>query len=229
MAFFDRYFPVLGTQFGLGALGIFQCLISTQILSHHVDDFTLVSAFFLFALGCVNMLLGLIFRESAKQRRSITAWRSDTKGILPTSIDNRPPFVGASPEVVSSHFTGDSSKTLTSEKSGMGFGLQAEKQAGLRGFMLQRPVESLPRYATARPSTPPRPSSPEQTPTRHVAFSTVDLDDAKRDSALSYASHSRIDSYYRHTRRDSDSSSEGGEVAHQPQATAVFKSSPTAI
>ena len=26
MAFFNRYFPVLGSDFGLGALGIFQCL-----------------------------------------------------------------------------------------------------------------------------------------------------------------------------------------------------------
>ncbi|KAJ3494450.1 hypothetical protein NLJ89_g10807 [Agrocybe chaxingu] len=99
MAFFDRFFPVLGTQFGLGALGIFQCLISTQILSHHVDDFALVSAFFLFALGCLNMLLGLIFRESAKAKRSITSWRAEAKGILPTSQDNRPVFVNASPYV----------------------------------------------------------------------------------------------------------------------------------
>jgi hypothetical protein len=26
IAFFDRFFPVLGSGFGLGALGIFQCL-----------------------------------------------------------------------------------------------------------------------------------------------------------------------------------------------------------
>ena len=26
MSFFDRFFPVLGSQFGLGALGIFECL-----------------------------------------------------------------------------------------------------------------------------------------------------------------------------------------------------------
>ncbi|KAF5315593.1 hypothetical protein D9611_005054 [Ephemerocybe angulata] len=85
MAFFDKFFPVLGTKFGLGALGIFQCLIATQILSHHVDDFTLVSAFFLFALGCVNMLLGLIFRAAAKQKRSIRGWREQGKDVLPTT------------------------------------------------------------------------------------------------------------------------------------------------
>ncbi|KAF9069958.1 hypothetical protein BDP27DRAFT_1420395 [Rhodocollybia butyracea] len=45
------------------ALGIFQCLIGAQILSHHVDDFTLVSAFFPFSLGCLNVFTGLIYRE----------------------------------------------------------------------------------------------------------------------------------------------------------------------
>ncbi|KAF9017217.1 hypothetical protein BDZ89DRAFT_1165851 [Hymenopellis radicata] len=192
--FFDRYFPVLGANFGLGALGIFQALMAAQILSHHCDDFPLVSAFFLFSVACLNMLLGLIFRESAKQRRSITAWRSDTKGILPTSMDTRPTFVAVSPAVVSAHFTGESDKSIgsfrsTSDKAALGFGRQGEKAAGLKGFLLQRPVESLPRYAS-----PPRPTSPPHrvdmpTPQRHVSFRTsdqsleyVDYDDDKRDS-----------------------------------------------
>jgi len=50
IAFFDRFFPVLGSQFGLGPLGIFQALIGATILSHHVDKFALVAAFFLFFL-----------------------------------------------------------------------------------------------------------------------------------------------------------------------------------
>jgi len=164
MAFFDRFFPVLGTKFGLGPLGIFQCLISTQILSHHVDDFTLVSAFFLFALGCVNMLLGLIFRESAKAKRSITSWRAEAKGILPSSTDKRPVFVNATP-IVSSLFSqekgqqvhvsretvSDAHSFRNTEKVGYGFGRQGEKTAGLRGFILQKPEESLPRYASPTP------------------------------------------------------------------------------
>ncbi|GLB34626.1 hypothetical protein LshimejAT787_0201910 [Lyophyllum shimeji] len=159
--FFDRYFPVLGDGFGLGALGIFQCLISTQILSHHVDDFTLVAAFFLFSIGCVNMLLGLVFRESSKERRSITSWRAEAKGVLPTHTDSRPAFVHASPSVVSRQFTGetksdrpDTAEFATwkgTEKAGYGFGRQGEKAAGLRGFILQRPEESLPRYVTPPP------------------------------------------------------------------------------
>lgn len=54
--FFDRFFPVLGTHFGMGATGLFQCFIGAAVLSHHVDDFALVAAFFLFAIGCLNIL-----------------------------------------------------------------------------------------------------------------------------------------------------------------------------
>ena len=187
MAFFDRYFPVLGSDFGLGALGIFQCLsvtfsppptqrliisfslsrISTQILSHHVDDFSLVSAFFLFSLGCLNMLLGLIFRESAKAKRSVSSWRADVKGVLPTSQDNRPVFVNnnststvfPSPSEKAPYVkrqdsaASDNGSWRSTEKAGYGFGRQGEKSAALRGFILQKPAESLPRYMAPPVST----------------------------------------------------------------------------
>ena len=72
--------------------------ISTQILSHFVEDFTLVSAFFLFVLGCLNILLGLTFLESAKAKRSISSWRA-VEGVLPTFQDNRlPVFINNSSE-----------------------------------------------------------------------------------------------------------------------------------
>ncbi|KAG6817770.1 hypothetical protein H0H87_003178 [Tephrocybe sp. NHM501043] len=173
--FFDLYFPVLGQGFGLGALGIFQSLISTQILSHHVDDFTLVSAFFLFALGCVNMLLGLIFRESAKEKRSITSWRAEAKKVLPTHTGDSIPH----PTFVPRQFTGEKDlhesrpdteefhSWKSSEKVGYGFGRQGEKAAGLRGFLLQRPEESLPRYASP---TPP-PQNTRQHEEHHVSLS----------------------------------------------------------
>ncbi|KAJ6622887.1 hypothetical protein B0H10DRAFT_1944214 [Mycena sp. CBHHK59/15] len=163
--FFDKYFPVLGADFGLGALGIFQCLIGAQILSHHVDDFTLVSAFFLFSIGCLNMLLGLIFREGAKTKRSIRAKRNANKGIIANDI--RPPFVHASPQAVANVFTGATEKSVddysfaswkSTDKANYGFGRQGEKAAGLRGFMLQRPEESLPRYASPTPTSEPIPT-----------------------------------------------------------------------
>ncbi|KAH8099626.1 hypothetical protein BXZ70DRAFT_894518 [Cristinia sonorae] len=149
ISFFNRFFPVLGSDFGLGPLGIFQGLISASILSHHVDDFTLVAAFFLFSLGCVNMLLGLIFREGAKVKRSITSWKEQAKGVLPKTTDLRPQFARPKSGFVSTLFTGSSEKTKVSDpesnvSNGLGFGRRAEKHANLKGFLISRPVEALP-------------------------------------------------------------------------------------
>jgi len=140
-AFFDRFFPVLGQDFGLGALGIIQCLIGAAVLSHHVDDFALVSAFFLFAIGCLNMLIGLIFRASAKSKRSLTSWREHGKSVLPNHIAGS--FKGDA----------DAGSVNSTSKAGYGFGRQGEKAAGLKGYLISKPVESLPRYAPSmRPS-----------------------------------------------------------------------------
>lgn len=155
-AFFDRYFPVLGKDFGLGALGVMQCLyacplfiysssltspsIGAAILSHYVDTFTLVAAFFLFSIGCVNIFVGLIFRESSKSKRSITSWREHAKSALPThvaGVDVRPVVSHATPTFVSNMWSGNDDKSLASEarsgKSGLGFSRQGEKAAGLKG------------------------------------------------------------------------------------------------
>jgi len=152
--------------------------IGAAILSHHVNSFTLVSAFFLFSLGCVNILVGLIFREKSKPRRSITAWKERAKDVLPPpvlggiekgmefsrAVGVEPPRfmsnVFDTPNHIPRNDTGDSgvsrSTTSTSNKSGFGFGRQGEKAAGLKGFVLTRPIESLPRYAPkpAEQSTP---------------------------------------------------------------------------
>jgi len=166
--FFERFFPVLGPTFGLGALGIFQCLIGATILSHHVDDFSLVSAFFLFAVGCLNILLGLIFRERAKDKRSLTHWRAESKPILPNIRDMKP---GKSDYIPS--YSGmekgaadfDSWKSGGSaEKGGYGFGRQGEKAAGLKGFLISKPVESLPKYSRPPTESVYSQSSSEHTP-----------------------------------------------------------------
>ncbi|KAK7048327.1 hypothetical protein R3P38DRAFT_2868684 [Favolaschia claudopus] len=125
-AFFARFFPVLGRDFGLGALGVIECLLGAAILSHHVDEFSLVAAFFLFAIGCLNILAGLLFRESAKLKRSITTWREHSQNVLPT------------------HVAGSDEKERT---AGFGFGRQGERAAGLKGYLISKPLESLPRFA----------------------------------------------------------------------------------
>jgi len=138
-------------------------LIGAAILSHHVDTFTLVSAFFLFSLGCVNALMGLIFRASAKSKRSITSWREHAKSALPThvaGVDIRPIAASGPPPFISNLYTGGTSATGGSNSkegstgadstqdrlAGFGFGRQGEKAAGLKGYLISKPVESLPRY-----------------------------------------------------------------------------------
>jgi len=156
-SFFTHYFPVLGKDFGLGALGIIQMLIGAAILSRHVDTFTLVSAFFLFSLGCVNVLVGLIFRQSAKSKRSFTSWREHAKSALPThvaGVDVRPPtflsklYTGGTDSPSIGRMSNTGAESTNDRYGGFGFGRQGEKAAGLKGFLISKPVESLPRYAT---------------------------------------------------------------------------------
>lgn len=169
-AFFDKFFPVLGRDFGLGALGIFQCLLGAAVLSHHSDTFALVAAWFVFGIGCVNALfIGLIFRGTARERRSIFAWRERARDILPTAnvaghkidvVDAAERFGGfvASQMEKRQHSRNESVQSLRrdhtgasdrSNFSGLGFGRQGEKAAAQRGYMINRPVEALPPYGSS--------------------------------------------------------------------------------
>jgi hypothetical protein len=167
-SFFNRFFPVLGKDFGLGALGVIQCLIGAAILSHFVDDFTLVSAFFLFSIGCLNIFVGLVFRQGAKSKRSITSWREHAKSALPTPVQAgmdfvRPMMSSNAPSFVSNVFGNEKGRdstasdgsegsasvrsASTASRPGLGFGRQGEKAAAMKGYFISKPVESLPRYA----------------------------------------------------------------------------------
>ncbi|KAF9782539.1 hypothetical protein BJ322DRAFT_227536 [Thelephora terrestris] len=167
MSAFDRFFPVLGTGFGLGPLGIFECLIGATILSHFVDDFALVSAFFLFSIGCLNILLGLVFGVKAKQKRSIRAWRSDSDDVLPPIDEKRPAFTRPDSSYMASFFKPSEkaefgNSPANRRTSGLGFGKSAEKAAGLKGFLISKPLESLPNHSSPRyqpRTTRSRPSS----------------------------------------------------------------------
>ena len=124
-----------------------------------MDTFTLVSAFFLFSIGCLNVLIGLIFREGAKSKRSVTSWREHMKSAIPThvgGIDIRPVMNMASspPSFVSNMWPGSGGNDeKLSDKAGFGFGRQGEKAAGMKGFLILKPIESSPRYALKRTPT----------------------------------------------------------------------------
>ncbi|TFY62261.1 hypothetical protein EVJ58_g3982 [Rhodofomes roseus] len=189
-AFFSRFFPVLGDDFGLGALGVIQCLLGAAVLSHHVDEFSLVSAFFLFSIGCLNILLGLIFREKAKPRRALKAWK-ETDDVLPrTSLRSGPrPFLtsastGSSNPVAPWDEKGAEaarSGTLLGQKSGMGFGRQGEKAALARANLA--PIRP--------PDPPPLSARPPTYVSRTVRYAEPEPEadeEGRRSSGISYAS-----------------------------------------
>jgi len=147
--FFERFFPVMGKEFGLGALGLMQCLIGAAVLSHHAGTFPLVSAILLFSVGCLNIFIGLVFGASGRAKRSVTSWRDQAEPSLPsyTPRSTTPGILRTSPSFSSSAMLG-SEKTGGSlpSKSGMGFGRQADKVAFAKGYLISKPIETLPRY-----------------------------------------------------------------------------------
>lgn len=60
------------------------------------------------------MFFGLIFRDSAKTKRSILTWRDEKKSVLPQT----------------------DASTLSSGKGGYGFGRQGEKTAARNGMSI---------------------------------------------------------------------------------------------
>jgi len=154
---FDRIFPVLGSEFGVGALGLFQVFIGAAILSHHVNQFTLGAAFFLFVVGCVNaIVIGIWLREKAKSKRSITSWKEQSRSVLP-SVG---PYASSPPTFVSHLYTGSSvskgssgcSERFDEKFVGRGFGRQGEK-AKMKDFDIPRPDPALPKYPSRPGST----------------------------------------------------------------------------
>jgi hypothetical protein len=177
-SFFAVYFPVLGPDFGLGALGVIQCLLGAAVLSHHVGTFALVASFFVFALGCVNILAGLIFRGSVKARRSMHAWRTrfDDGDVLPPRAKGVSVGSISKPRAQTQQemFTGRSlytnekaggaqgafrSDSVSSDKSGLGFGRQGAKWAEAQGmwpwlsFEYMRPMKNWRFYRVHRTRT----------------------------------------------------------------------------
>jgi hypothetical protein len=119
--------------------------LGATILSHHVDTFALVSSWFLFTLGCINILLGLVFREKVKERRSIFAWRERAKDVLPpvnvagVRVDPIDAAERAAVFVREKGWLSRANSGTTAigneadSKSGLGFGRQGEKAAALGG------------------------------------------------------------------------------------------------
>lgn len=168
---------------------LFRISIGAAVLSHHVGTFALVSAFFLFAVGCVNVLLGLAFRGSIKTKRSLTSWRErlNTPSLPRSAADFR--AGGSAAGVLNvggnvfTHMTGSTnmSEKAGGEHPGFGFGRQGEKHAGLKGFLISKPVESLPRYVPKPSTARPRGSGIDRSSSRASSRDSRDSRDSVDD------------------------------------------------
>lgn len=189
--FFRNYLPILGHGFGVGILGAIQWITAASILSHHVDDFPLVSGFFLFVVGCLNVALGLVFRDSVKDKRAITTFRqAKADELLPTTTaraagreikvlqtsvssifgNEKKADVGgplARSDTGGSQYSSEMGMHSKAQRPGAGFGFarQGEKQAAQAGYLVTRPMDSLPRYHPRPPTSVE--SEPEEEEAEH--------------------------------------------------------------
>ncbi|KAG9074744.1 hypothetical protein FS749_013665 [Ceratobasidium sp. UAMH 11750] len=151
-AFFVNFLPVLGPNYGVGILGAMQVFLGAAVLSHHVPTFALVSAFFLFAIGCLNILLGLIFRASIKEKRLLLSWKNK-RPALPVHVERAATVVSVATDAFSSFSSKKGYSEQDDEKAaggfGLGFGRKGDKAAEAKGYFISKPMESLPKYAPA--------------------------------------------------------------------------------
>jgi hypothetical protein len=116
--------------------------IGATVLSFHVDFFARFTSYFLITIGCINaFILGLIFRQHIKLRRSLTSWRERAKDVIPTKVAgvNVAPIIDHVPDAIHAFRAGkgdsqkDNNGKTTMFTNGMGFGKEGQKFAGLNG------------------------------------------------------------------------------------------------
>ncbi|KZT50942.1 hypothetical protein CALCODRAFT_504117 [Calocera cornea HHB12733] len=185
LGFYERILkdlmPILGPDFGVWTTGAMQCMISAVVLSHHVDEFPLVAAFFLFAVGCLNIIIGLIFRAKMKQERILfnflgktkSTLKSGTTSLLPkfgsdddddsaklfTGAPRKPAFLSGvrgkiSRPIINSQSDADNGGYGFTDMKGWGFGRQGQKAAEYNGHIISEPESTLPKYAGSPPRSP---------------------------------------------------------------------------
>ncbi|KAK4054292.1 hypothetical protein OIO90_003525 [Microbotryomycetes sp. JL221] len=81
--FWNYAFPPLGSNFGVGTLGVIQVFVGCNSLSHVFNNqFERVSFWFLFIIGFLNILAGLTFGSKIKPIRSIFDLESNSNGSI---------------------------------------------------------------------------------------------------------------------------------------------------
>jgi hypothetical protein len=120
----------------------------------------------------LNIILGLVFRSGIHSRRAILSWRNKAPSALTDKVDRATDAVSYASDVYSSfrshsrnsdvekqplhhdekHADWDiRSQKSESEKSqpfgALGFGRKGQETAEKKGFVISKPLESLPKYA----------------------------------------------------------------------------------
>ncbi|KAH7335698.1 hypothetical protein B0J17DRAFT_667401 [Rhizoctonia solani] len=166
-AFFKNFLPVLGPDHGVGILGAMQVfpLPSRPNIRSRLG-------FFLFSIGILNIILGLVFRSRIHARRAILSWRNKAPSALTEKVDQAASVASYASDVYS-HFRSNSrasdvekqpihnerhaewesrsQSSYSEEKSqpfgALGFGRKGQENAEKKGFIISKPLESLPKYA----------------------------------------------------------------------------------
>ncbi|CAH7690821.1 hypothetical protein BY996DRAFT_6418536 [Phakopsora pachyrhizi] len=72
---FDEYLAVLGSNFGVGAIGFIEIYIASTLLSKNLTKLNnkigLASGWILFLIGLINLILGMIFGKHIRNKRSL--------------------------------------------------------------------------------------------------------------------------------------------------------------
>jgi len=87
--FYLRNFPPLSEDASLGFLGAAMMWIATSVLSADVANFAMTSAWILFIMGFLNVLLGVIAGSSARETRSVFVTDKSKRDILPTNSSSK--------------------------------------------------------------------------------------------------------------------------------------------
>ncbi|CAE6386602.1 unnamed protein product [Rhizoctonia solani] len=85
---FIKFLPILGPENGVGIIGTMQVLLSALVLSHHIPLFALVPGLLLFATGCLNVILGLAFRNNIHVYRALATCGPNNNNQEPDTSDS---------------------------------------------------------------------------------------------------------------------------------------------
>lgn len=158
--FWAYAFPPFGEHFSTGVLGLTQIFIgctaltlpSVDLSTHEQPELTIglrisgfpqVAGWFLFILGCLNMLFGLAFGSSIKSIRSVLSTPTAPSGLRAMRLAQQRQEGGGGAGAYREHHD--------PEQADESNGRQPKKYAGKRGIQISAPIISSPMVQVPEP------------------------------------------------------------------------------